>query len=178
MASQTKPLRDWLYLSIIGTQLFGMLVLDLVDFYPRALWFYPSSPLHFLSSLRRFYISYFADPFFIDQPHRPWFRVFLAVEGLLQLPLTAYLVSNLASRRSTSGPAELAGVAYGCLTFMGALACSSELWHMVPDTLSEKKAPLMYGSYFPFVVIPGIMAADMYLRLLPRLRPDTKAKTQ
>ncbi|KAH0491820.1 hypothetical protein TgHK011_003228 [Trichoderma gracile] len=186
MASQRKALRDWLYLFIIGTQLFGMLALDLVSFYPKSLYAHPSSPLHFLLTLRKFYVSSTGDPFFFAQDssssytHQPWFEIFLAIEGLVQLPLAAYLVSQLASRKPTSGPAELAGLAFGCVTFMGAAACCAELWHMGEEVVSaEKKGALLYGTYLPFAVIPALLAVDMYLRLLLRVQQsDVKAKTQ
>ncbi|KAK1244467.1 hypothetical protein MKX07_003266 [Trichoderma sp. CBMAI-0711] len=183
MAPQRKALRDWLYLFIISTQLFGMLALDLVSFYPKALYAHPSSPLHFLLTLRNFYVSSTGDPFFAqqDSPHQPWFDIFLCIEALVQLPLAAYLVSQLASsNKPTSGPAELAGLAFGCVTFMGAAACCAELWHMGEDVVSaEKKGPLLYGTYLPFAVIPAVLAVDMSLRLLPRVQQsDAKAKTQ
>ncbi|KAM0462043.1 hypothetical protein ACHAO4_001235 [Trichoderma viride] len=178
--AQQKALRDWLYLFIIGTQLFGMLALDLVAFYPKSLYQPPSAPLHFLLSLRKFYVSSTGDPFFAHDSHQPWFQIFLYIEGLVQLPLAAYLVSQLASKRGTSGPAELAGLAFGSVTFMGAAACCFELLHMGADMVSEeKKASLLYGTYLPFAVIPALLAVDMYLRLLPRVREsDAKAKTQ
>ncbi|KAH6605346.1 hypothetical protein Trco_007053 [Trichoderma cornu-damae] len=178
--SQQKALRDWLYLFIIGTQLFGMLALDLVAFYPESLYRPPSAPFHFLVSLRDFYVSATGDPFFARQSHEPWFQVFLYIEGLVQLPLAAYLASRLASTKPTSGPAELAGLAFGSVTFMGSAACCFELWHMGDDVVSEeKKGALLYGTYLPFAVIPALLAVDMYLRLLPRVRqPVVKAKAQ
>ncbi|KAL6883011.1 transmembrane protein 6/97 [Trichoderma longibrachiatum] len=184
MASQRKALRDWLYLSIIGTQLFGMLALDLVSFYPKALYANPSSPLHFLLTLRTLYVSSTGDPFFAQPPSssstQPWFEIFLYIEALVQLPLAAYLVSQLASNKPTSGQAELAGLAFGCVTFMGAAACCAELWHMGEDVVSaDKKGMLLYGTYLPFAVIPALLAVDMFLRLLPRVQQsEVKSKTQ
>ncbi|KAL7934298.1 transmembrane protein 6/97 [Trichoderma chlorosporum] len=180
MASQQKALRDWIYLFIIGVQLLGMLALDLVAFYPKALYQPPSSPLHFLLSLRAWYVASIGDPFFATGYSQPWFEIFLAIEGLVQLPLAAYLVHQLASSKPTSGPAELAGLAFGSVTFMGAAACCYELYHMGEDMVSaEKKASLLYGTYMPFAVIPALLAVDMYLRLLPRVQQhDSKAKTQ
>lgn len=121
----------------------------------------------------------------------------------MQLPLAAYLVSQLASKRATSGPAELAGLAFGSVTFMGAAACCFELLHMGDDMVSQdKKASLLYGTYLPFAVIrkfhshlseyllfwlhlklltdvAALLAVDMYLRLLPRVQESgKKAKSQ
>ncbi|KPM46012.1 hypothetical protein AK830_g440 [Neonectria ditissima] len=175
-----KPWRDWAYLAIISTQLFGMLALDFVPFYPKSLYAAPSAPLHFLVSVRSIYLATSGDPFFAAAGHAPWFQAFLYVEALAQFPLAAYLVSRLASRKPTSGPAELAALAFGCLTAMGSVACCAELWAMGPDVVKdEHKAKLFYGTYLPFVVIPAVMAIDMYLRLLPRVRAGTvKPKRQ
>ncbi|KAK7418908.1 hypothetical protein QQX98_003611 [Neonectria punicea] len=175
-----KPWRDWVYLVIISTQLFGMLALDFVAFYPNSLYAAPSAPLHFLVSLRKTYLATSGDPFFADAGHAPWFQGLLYIELLAQFPLAAYLVSQLASKKPASGSGELAGLAFGCLTAMGSVACCFELWEMGPDMVKdEHKAKLFYGTYLPFVVIPAVMAIDMYLRLLPRVRAGTvKPKKQ
>ncbi|KAM3500142.1 hypothetical protein MY10362_006661 [Beauveria mimosiformis] len=175
-----KPIRDWVYLAIIGLQLTGMLVLDLVAFYPRPLWEPAGAPLHFLVALRRRYVASTGDPFFSASSSAahsaPWFEAFLYVEGLVQFPLAAFLVSRLAAPRRMGGAAELAGLAFGCLTFMGSVACCYELLHMGPEQVAaEKKPRLLYGTYLPFVVIPAVLAVDMFLRLLPRVQ-DTGAK--
>ncbi|KAM3549431.1 hypothetical protein ARSEF4850_008855 [Beauveria asiatica] len=184
-----KPIRDWVYLAIIGLQLTGMLVLDLVAFYPRPLWEPAGAPLHFLVALRRRYVASTGDPFFSlsassssssssssAMHSAPWFEAFLYVEGLVQFPLAAFLVSRLAAPRRIDGAAELAGLAFGCLTFMGSVACCYELLHMGPEQVAADKKPrLLYGTYLPFVVIPAVLAVDMFLRLLPRVQ-DTDAK--
>ncbi|KYK61361.1 hypothetical protein DCS_02503 [Drechmeria coniospora] len=187
--SSTKPLRDWLYLVIVATQLLGMLghrwrpALDLVAFYPASLYATPSSPLHFLLSLRSVYVSASGDPYFAPSPtatHEPWFEMFLYVEGLVQLPLAAYMLWQLSSKTGTSGPAELAGLVFGCLTAMGAATCCFDLSQMGPERVGAgQKMVLIYGTYLPFAVIPAFMAIDMYSRLLPRVQPsDVKAKSQ
>ncbi|KAH8687018.1 transmembrane protein 6/97 [Ilyonectria robusta] len=175
-----KAWRDWVYLAIVSTQLFGMLALDFVAFYPKSLYASPSAPLHFLVSLRKTYVATSGDPFFGDAGHVPWFQGFLYVEALAQFPLAVYLVSQLSSKKASSGSSELAGLAFGCLTAMGSVACCFELWEMGPELVKdEHKAKLFYGTYMPFVVIPAFMAVDMYLRLLPRVRAETvKPKKQ
>ena len=178
-----KPVRDWVYLAVIGLQLTGMLgkpqpsarsssppantpvlVLDLVAFYPPPLWMPPGAPLHFLVGLRRRYVTFTGDPFFSSSSAvhgAPWFEVFLYIEGLVQFPLAAYLVSKLASPRRMAGPAELAGLAFGCLTFMGSAACCYELLRMGADQVAaEKKTQLLYGTYLPFVVIRKCLFLD------------------
>lgn len=135
----------------------GKTVLDLVPFYPRPLWHPPSSPLHALVSLRALYASRSGDPYFAApdvQAHEPWLRLCFYVEALVQLPLAAYLVYQLASFRRASGPAELAALAFGCVTAVCASACCFDLWHMGPDRLSESHKPaLLYGAYLPFAAV-------------------------
>ena len=133
-------------------------VLDLVSFYPPALWQPPSAPLHFLSTLREAYVRRTGDPFFSGahdgQP--PWLQAFLAVEGLVQLPLAACFVYDLVSspRRSSFPRAEVVGVALGALNFMGSAVCCWELHCAPPGVLSAaQKIPLLYGQYLPFAVI-------------------------
>ena len=127
--------------------------MDLVSFYPAFLWQEPTAPLHFLITLRKTYISSTGDPFFSNQ-QQPWFAAFLWIELLLQFPLAAFLVFKLARSSALDGSGELAGLAFGCLTFMGSAACCAELWYMGSDVVSaEKWGSLFYGTYLPFVII-------------------------
>ncbi|CAG9939679.1 unnamed protein product [Clonostachys rosea f. rosea IK726] len=124
---------DKVYLFIVGTQLFGMLALDLVQFYPKALWDSPSAPLHFLVTLKAAYTSYSGDPFFAEPAHEPWFQACILIEGLL-----------------------------------GAEALDP-----------AKKASLLWGTYFPFTLIPVLMAVDMHFRILARISNlEKKVKSQ
>jgi hypothetical protein len=133
--------------------------LDLVAFYPRALWQPPSSPLHFLVALREAYVGMSGDPFFAQPQHEPWFQAMLYIEAGAQLPLAAFLVSRLwsarlASSRRSSGAMELAAVAFGSLTGMGSLTCAYHLQQLGPEVVSaQQKASLLYGTYMPFAVI-------------------------
>ncbi|UNI16771.1 hypothetical protein JDV02_003178 [Purpureocillium takamizusanense] len=175
-AMSSKYRRDWAYLAIISIQLLGMIFLDLVAFYPKALYAGSSAPLHFLISIRRRYIRATSDPFFsaspAASPHSPWLQAFLYVELLVQLPLAVYLVWRLSSLwRRTTPFVELAAVVFCCLTFMGSVACCAELWSMSFLKLSaKKKSSLFYGTYLPFVIIPAIMGIDMYTRLALRFQ--------
>ncbi|KAI5459742.1 transmembrane protein 6/97 [Mariannaea sp. PMI_226] len=175
-----KAWRDWVYLAIVFTQLFGMLILDLAEFYPKSLYVSPSAPLHFLVTIRKTYVAQSGDPFFRDGYDAPWFHSFLFLEALAQMPLAAFLVSRLASKKPTSGPVEVAGLAFACLTTMGSLACFCELLAMGPEMVkTEHKSKLLYATYGPFLAVPAVMAMDMYLRLLSRFQSaPTKPKSQ
>lgn len=125
-----------------------MAVLDLVPFYPTVLQ-------RRLVGVRSWWSASSGDPYYGSVPHEPWLASFMYIEVLAQLPLTLYLVYRLSRLRlNTTGPTELAAVAYGCLTCMGSLACCFDIWHMGPDRVSDKqKWQLLWGTYLPFVVI-------------------------
>ncbi|CAH0054833.1 unnamed protein product [Clonostachys solani] len=173
---------DKVYLFIVGTQLFGMLALDLVQFYPKALWESPSAPLHFLVTLKAAYTSYSGDPFFAEPAHEPWFQACILIEGLVQLPLCAYLAYKLASSSSASTDprTELAGIAFGCTTGFGAAISCYHIAQLGAEALDPaKKTSLLWGTYFPFTLIPVLMAVDMHFRILARISNlEKKVKSQ
>lgn len=76
------------------------------------------------------------------------------IEIFVQFPLAIYIVRNLAAKKPSSGPVELAGLAYGCLTAMSSVACVAELLEMGPELVSEDhKRNLVWGTYFPYALI-------------------------
>ncbi|OAA38846.1 hypothetical protein NOR_06499 [Metarhizium rileyi] len=171
----SSSIRDKLYLPIVGAQLLGMLLVDLVPFYPNSLWQPPSSPLHSLVAFREWWTVQSGDPYFASYTHEPWFDAFLYVELLVQLPLTVYLACKLGSLKPTSGATELAALVYACVTSMGASTCCYDIWHMGVDKVSaENKSQLFWGTYLPFAAIPALMAVDMYLRLMARVQGPSK----
>ncbi|KAF4423678.1 hypothetical protein F53441_14266 [Fusarium austroafricanum] len=174
-----KPARDWIYLIIISLQLVGMIFLEFTEFYPHSIYASPDAPLRFLANVKDTYLSFSGDPFFGDKFNGAWFRSMFLIEIFVQFPLAIYIVRNLAAKKPTSGPAEIAGLVYGCLTAMSSIACVAELLDMGPELVSEEnKTNLVWGTYFPYALIPGLMAVDMYTRLLRRVRTDVKPKTQ
>ncbi|KAG6007328.1 hypothetical protein E4U21_006139 [Claviceps maximensis] len=149
----SSKIRDKVYLPLIGVQLLGTLLLDIVPLLPKALCQPPSSPLHGLLSLRTWWATYSGDPYFASLTPEAWFHGFLYVEAFVQLPLMVYLVARL-SAKTTSGPTEMAGLVYGCITFMGSLACCFDIWHMGPERVgAEHWGKLFWGTYLPFCVI-------------------------
>ncbi|KAF5020373.1 hypothetical protein F66182_7601 [Fusarium sp. NRRL 66182] len=153
--------------------------MDFTEFYPDSLYLSPAAPLYFLTLIRKAYLASSGDPFFGDKFTGAWFHGFLYIELFFQFPLAAYLVWTLSSKTPSSGPTELAGLAFGCLTGMGSVACLFELLSMGPELVAdEHKNSLFWGTYFPFAIIPAIMALDMYTRLLRRVSNDVKPKTQ
>ncbi|KAF5668158.1 hypothetical protein FHETE_5424 [Fusarium heterosporum] len=174
-----KPIRDWVYLAIIVPQIIGMLVLDFTEFYPTFLYGSPKAPLHFLTIIRNTYLSLSGDPFYGETFHGAWLHSMYYVELLVQFPLAVYVAWKLASKKSSDGATELAGLVFACLTAFGSVACVAELQSMGPELVSvEQKTNLVWGTYFPYALIPGFMAVDMYMRLLRRVSNDVKPKTQ
>ncbi|KJZ77831.1 hypothetical protein HIM_03008 [Hirsutella minnesotensis 3608] len=172
--AEPRPFRDWAYFGLVSVQLMGMLALDLVPFYPKALWEPPSSPLHALVALRTWYAAFSNDPYFsADAAHEPWFRLFVYLEGLVQLPMGAYLAWRLVAPGRSRGPVELAALVFGCITALGSGLCSLDLLHMGADRIGEaNRRKVLYGTYLPFTVASAIMTVDMYLRLLSRVQGD------
>ncbi|WZH42857.1 transmembrane protein 6/97 [Fusarium acuminatum] len=174
-----KPIRDWVYLAIIIPQIFGMIVLDFTEFYPTSLYASSKAPLHFLTIIRNTYLSLSGDPFYGEKFHGEWLHSLYYVELFVQFPFGAYVTWKLASKKPSSGATELAGLVFACLTAMGSVACVAELQSMGPELVSvEQKRNLAWGTYFPYALIPGLMAVDMYVRLLRRVSNDAKPKTQ
>jgi hypothetical protein len=129
-------------------------VLEFVQFYPRALWANPGSPLHFLVSFRTWYVAFSEDPFFAAGNDAPWFHATVYVELLIQMPCALYVVSKLASGAPTTGATELASLVYGVATTICSTACLFEVAGMGPDVLSaEKRTSLLLGTYGPYCVI-------------------------
>ncbi|KAF4965452.1 hypothetical protein FSARC_6754 [Fusarium sarcochroum] len=175
-----KLTRDWVYMAIVAVQLIGMILLDFTEFYPESLYISPTAPLHFLTVVRSTYVANTGDPFFGEKFNGAWFHGMFYVELFVQFPLAVYIVWTLASKKPSSGQTELAGLAFGCLTGMGSVACLAELQSMGPELVTDAhKLNLFWGTYLPFAIIPGVMAVDMYTRLLRRVSTsEVKPKTQ
>lgn len=72
----------------------------------------------------------------------------------MEFPLAVYLISQLSSSRPSSGPAELAGLVFGCLVGTSTFGCVMELWAMGPDMVKEElRTRLLFGTYLPFFII-------------------------
>ncbi|KAK0386095.1 hypothetical protein NLU13_5932 [Sarocladium strictum] len=169
---------DRVYLVMVGLQLAGMFVNDFLPLYPEFLWKEPSAPLHFLSQASQLYANLSGDPYAKDPSAYPWFEAMVYIELFCQLPLSLYLVRGLWSRRSTDGPNELVGLAFACLNFMGSAVCTFDLWHFPPSSFEPgQQMTLILSAFGPYTVISGVMAVDMFNRLLKRVREQGKSKS-
>lgn len=167
-----KPWQDWVYLGIIVAQLAGMLckgthfvihsasltdryiVLDFVIFYPKHLHEKPSSPLYFLTSLRKLYTHHSGDPYAASPTSFPFFEAMTYIELASQFPLALYLTPRLWKTEGTDGRTELAALVFACVTATTTAICCFDLWHMTEAVLSKNvKVMLLTTEFGPYAVI-------------------------
>ncbi|EXF75047.1 hypothetical protein CFIO01_12475 [Colletotrichum fioriniae PJ7] len=192
MSASARTWRDSAYLVISGIQLTAMLhlsatfttphqkseltiltsVVDLVPFYPSALYAAPSSPLHFLQVLRDFYISTYNDPFFTASHENlpSWFKLFTYIEIVYQLPMAAWMVYRFSRSTGTTPGFELAVLVFCVECALTTLTCIYDVFHWDPAVYSQaQKNVFVFNLYGPWVVIPALMGLDMWLRILKRV---------
>jgi len=113
------------------------------------------------------YIAFSGDPLingaFHGGPDFDWFRAFLYLEALFQLPVFFFVARALwigPPKLGTYYPLMLAYSASSCTTTFG---CIAVLWSSTTPT--QFQMLLLLGSYIPFFLVPFGMAIDMTLRL-------------
>lgn len=127
------------------------LLVDLVPFYPDSEFFrIPNAIFHF-------YCRNFHDPLLSDHSlHAGWFRSFLFLEGLLQLPICCYL----AMQRTDYGKVSRSLIlTYAVQVFTTTFGCIAEL--SATEHISATNRWILYGFYLPYLVIAVIMAVDV-----------------
>lgn len=119
----------------------------------------PSSPLHFLHDLRAYYLTTYADQFFVAPPAvvPPFFKFFTFLELVFHLPVSVWAVRFLSGatgrkgKGGTTGPAELVLLVYGLETVLSTAACMYEAycWDVALVTREQRVMLLgaLYGSY-------------------------------
>ncbi|KAI1874932.1 uncharacterized protein JN550_002361 [Neoarthrinium moseri] len=180
--------RHWLdnvYLVYFVLHIPILFFVDLVPFYPRAIWATPDAPLSFLGDLRVYYLETYKDQFFAPPPAPlpSFFPFFAVLELVFHLPVSAWAVGALwpsSTKASLSGRAELLLLVYGLETVITTATCMWEawLWDEALITLKEKAVLLggLYGAYF---ALAAVLSVDMYARLLRRLDAvDQRKKVQ
>jgi hypothetical protein len=129
-------------------------VMDFLPLYPAFLWKDPSAPLHFIYTFNRFIVELSGDPFARSPSSYPWFEAMTLIELVSQFPLAVYLIYKMLQKRPIDAPAEVAGLAFGCLNFMGSTITTFELWHMLPATFAPgQQNKLIYTEFGPYAVI-------------------------
>ncbi|OHE96873.1 hypothetical protein CORC01_07840 [Colletotrichum orchidophilum] len=179
MSASVKSWRDSAYLVISSIQLAAMLLVDLVPFYPTALYATSSSPLHFLQVLRDFYISTYNDPFFTASHENlpSWFKLFTYLEIFYQLPMAAWMVYRFSRSTGTTPGFELAVLVFSVECALTTLTCIYDVFHWDPAVYSQaQKNVFVFNLYGPWVIIPTLIGLDMWLRILKRVKVADKAK--
>ncbi|KAK5624884.1 hypothetical protein RRF57_000600 [Xylaria bambusicola] len=150
-----------------------MLCVDLVPLYPHSLWQPSGAPLRFLGELREYYVSTYNDQFFKPPPAEipSFFTLFAFLELTFHLPVSLWAVGALKGGKLSSGGAELLLLVYGLQTAITTFTCmyDAALWDPAVVTFEQKKTLVggLYGSYFALSVI---LTADMYGRVLKRMK--------
>ncbi|KAH7154713.1 transmembrane protein 6/97 [Fusarium sp. MPI-SDFR-AT-0072] len=175
--SIVKPRRNFIYGALVILHLSAMLGVDFVPFYPESLCQPEGSPLHFLVTYRNWYITTMSDPYYNHKTPGHFFEFLVYVELVVQFPLALYLVGSLFSKQHLTGAAELGANVYGMVTGLCTAIVCHDLWYLGPDTISaQAKQTLLYAAYLPYAILPILMSADMYLRLLSRLSGQSRMK--
>ncbi|KAI1430690.1 transmembrane protein 6/97 [Xylaria sp. CBS 124048] len=168
-----------------------MFFVDLVPLYPSSLWQPRDSPLHFLSTLRDYYLNTYNDQFFRPPPAPipTFFPLFAYLELIFHLPISLWAVrvflrapggkssgssssgsSSSSGRSHLSGSAELLLLVYGIETALTTFTCMYDAAHWDAEvvTFGQKKVLIggLYGGYFALAVL---LTVDMYTRVLNRL---------
>ncbi|KAG2354951.1 transmembrane protein 6/97 [Suillus spraguei] len=168
----SRPL-DLIYFAFFLVHIPATLLIDLQALYP------PSLTPYFIRALPQLYVQMSNDPLIGsvlgmlgDSKHFVWFKTFLAIEALFQLPV--FVLGARGLWRDARSIYVLLLV-YGASTTTTTLPCLSVLL-TTPTTsaqtitdqvisVTSSQRLLLLSSYIPFFVIPLVMTVDMASRL-------------
>jgi len=184
----TKPLRerplDLLYVAFFYIHIPATLLLDLQALYPKSL--VPAV----MSNLPALYVAMSQDPlvggdmgYFGPNYIASWFKAFLILEMIFQLPVFVYGIRDL---RRESRSIYVLLLIYGASTATTTLACiavilttpTTSAQTVVSGVLSvtEGQRLLLLSSYVPFFLVPLGMTFDMASRILNLIRTSERIK--
>jgi len=139
---------------------------DLVPLYPQSLWVPSSSPLHFLHDLRAYYLTTYADQFFVPPPAvvPPFFKFFTLLELVFHLPVSVWAVRALsgAGSRGTTGPAELLLLAYGLETVLTTATCMYEAYSWDAALVTREQRVMLLGVLYGSYLAIGEFCSDRF----------------
>ncbi|KAL8287919.1 hypothetical protein RB597_000149 [Gaeumannomyces tritici] len=171
MAYKPKPWVDKVWLAWFVLQLLVIFLVDALQFYPPSLYEAEGSPLHALKRLHDHYVATYNDPIVQwELPGRPWTRLFSLVEMAFQLPTAAYGVYLLGGGGGTSHGDEMLFFVYALEVAFTTLVCVHDVayWDDAVYSLQQKQV-IWFQLYGPWLLIPSIMAVDMFFRLRTHL---------
>ncbi|KAI0185762.1 transmembrane protein 6/97 [Xylaria flabelliformis] len=179
MTSSIRSILDRVYLVYFVIHIPVLFFVDLVPLYPQSLWVPASSPLHFLFSLREFYIANYNDQFFLPPPAEipSFFPLFAFLELVFHLPVSLWAVGALRRGGGLSGSAELLLLVYGVETALTTFTCIYDilLWDPAIVTAAQKTT-LAGGLYGGYLALAVLLTIDMYARVQKRLNAADAAK--
>ncbi|KAF8630459.1 hypothetical protein AX15_002908 [Amanita polypyramis BW_CC] len=169
----SRPL-DLIYFCFFLIHIPATLLLDIQHLYP--VWLVPP----FIQALPRYYLQMSNDPLVggvsgflgINTEHLIWFKCFIALEVLFQLPVFFLGARGL---YTNSRSIYVLLLAYGASTATTTLPCVAAILQ-TPETTAATIAQkivsvtfeqrlLLLSGYIPFLLIPLMMAVDMAFRL-------------
>ncbi|KAH9479542.1 Sigma intracellular receptor 2 [Psilocybe cubensis] len=180
-----RPL-DLVYFIFFAVHLFASIVLDLQYLYPPQY-----VPRLFRLALDS-YVSMSRDPLiggvfnlYGDGGHLIWFKTFLALEAVFQVPV---FILGLRALYSGSQRIYPLLVIYGASSATTTLACVAVVLQtpeLTPETLKQgiacitsEQRVLLLSSYIPFLLIAGVMSVDMALRVGNLAEKGIKAEAE
>ncbi|KAF1830422.1 integral membrane protein-like protein [Decorospora gaudefroyi] len=146
--------RDFTYLAFFLVHLVVMLAFDLTPFYPSSI------QSRWMTALRTWYITTFADRFFYAAP--PWFPVLSFLELTYHLPLTLWAIPALV-RNDPRVP--LALLVFGTETSLSTLVCLAEMLSWEELTAVQRGVQGLAGMYGAYLGLGVFMMLDCYARL-------------
>ncbi|KAJ3507397.1 hypothetical protein NLJ89_g6328 [Agrocybe chaxingu] len=180
-----RPL-DLVYFTFFAIHLPASLIIDLQYIYP------PSLVPGLLRNAVDTYIFMSRDPLiggvfeaFGDSTHLIWFKTFLVLEAVFQIPVFVIGLRGLYHGSRKIYPLL---ALYGASSATTTLACLAVVL-ITPETtthtlaqgaasVSSEQRLLLLSSYVPFFVIPFMMAVDMGLRVSQLIQKGIKAEEE
>ncbi|KAI0459485.1 transmembrane protein 6/97 [Xylaria acuta] len=181
MASSTRSILDRIYLVYFVIHILILFCVDLVPLYPSSLWVPGDSPLHFLFSLREYYIATYNDQFFLPPPASipSFFPLYAFLELVFHLPVSLWAVRAFGAGAGSrlSGSAELLLLVYGVETALTTLTCMYDIFLWDPAVVTAaQKSVLLGGLYGGYLALAVLLTIDMYARVLKRLNAGDAVK--
>ncbi|KDR80626.1 hypothetical protein GALMADRAFT_240968 [Galerina marginata CBS 339.88] len=180
-----RPL-DLLYFLFFAMHLPASLIIDLQYIYP------PQLVPGFLRGLLDMYIDMSRDPLiggvhgaFGDSGHLMWFKTFLVLEAVFQIPVFVLGLRGLYKGSQSIYPLL---VLYGASSATTTLACITAVLQTPELTdialsrgvaaVTSQQRLMLLSSYVPFFLVPLIMAADMAFRVSTLVRKGIKMEEE
>ncbi|KAI0825504.1 transmembrane protein 6/97 [Irpex lacteus] len=184
VVTNVKPLKerplDLLYFLFFAIHIPATLLIDLQALYP------PNLTPQWIAQLPQFYITMSKDPLisgaFSGSDAFVWFRTFLTLEAIFQLPV---FVLGMYGLLRGSKSIYILLLIYGASTSTTTLPCiavvlftpitSAETIAANVTSITAQQQILLLASYIPFFLVPLLITVDMAFRVLALVREGERA---